>query len=89
MRARWIIFQAVSSVWGTEIQKWVHIDLIIKYAESAANNQVFSARWLIGKTNPGGKVILIGRKDRVNAIALNLDAACRGDEYRKVFVATV
>src|SRR5438876_2654197 len=62
-RTRWIVLQTVRSVWRTEVQEWVHIDLVIEHADAAAHDQVFPAGGLIGETEPWSKIVFVGRED--------------------------
>src|SRR5712691_695715 len=89
---RWtsrVVLQPIRGVRWAEVQERVHVDLIVEDADPAANDQVFSARWLIGEAKAGGEVVLVTRKDVADAIALNLDATRGRNKDRKVLMAAV
>ncbi len=81
-------FQTVSIVGRPEIEERVHVDLVVVDTDAAADDQIFTFCRLVGKAEPGSKIVLVPRKDRTNAIALDLDAA-GGDEDGEVFAVVV
>src|SRR6202008_2176249 len=72
-----VVFQTVGGIGWPEIEEGVHVDLIVKDTEGAAHDQVFSFCRLVGKAKSRSKIVLVTGKDRIDAIALDLDAGGR------------
>src|SRR6266567_328889 len=84
-----VVFQSVGRVGRTEVEEWVHVDLVIEDTDSAAHDQVLSARRLIGEAKPWSKIVLVGREDGADAIALNLNSTGGRNKDRKILVSAV
>src|ERR1700722_4207867 len=88
-RTSWIVLKTVGVVRRTEVQERIHVDLVIEDADSAAPNQVVPARRLIGEANPWSEIVLVGREDGADTIALNLDTSRGWNEHRQVLGGAV
>ncbi len=89
MRANWVVLQAIRSAnRRPKIEEWIHVDLIEKDANSAADNEILSVRWLVGEPDTRSEVVLVRRKDRIDAISLDLKSF-PDHKHCQVFVRTV
>src|SRR6266446_2506971 len=84
-----IVLKPVGIIRRPEVQERVHVDLVIVHTDSAAHDEVFPACRLISKAQAWSKIVFVGREDRADAIALNLDAAGGRNKYRQVLGGAV
>src|SRR5439155_7423074 len=68
----------------TEIQEWVHVDLVVEHAEPATNYQIPILSRLISEAEPWRHVISIWRENGIDALPLDQQPAPT-DENRQVF----
>jgi hypothetical protein len=69
-----IILKAIRRADGrAEIQEWVHIDLIEEGSEAAAHHQ--TGRKLVSAAKSRREVFVVGRKDRIDTLSLDLEPA--------------
>src|SRR5580704_1252629 len=84
-----VILQAVSTgYWRAEIKKGVHVDLVVEHANPAPHHKVIAGRRLVGKSEAWRDIILVGRENGIDSIALNLQPLI-WDENRKILVQAV
>src|SRR5205807_2262592 len=62
MWASGIILKPVGIVWRTEVEEWVHVDLVVVDADTSAHHQVASFHRLIGESHARSEVVLVWRE---------------------------
>src|SRR5439155_8698297 len=72
---------------GAEIQEWIHIDLIVEDANSAANDKIALRVGLISESDSRSKVVSIRREDGINATSLDQQAFPRDKHGDVLLVA--
>ena len=71
-----------------EVQERVHVDLIVEHANSAAHHQIAIGFRLVRESEPGRKVVPVGREDGVDAVTLDQHASS-GNKDSEVLVVAV
>src|SRR5258708_7329439 len=62
MWASRIILKPIGIVWRTEVEEWVHVDLVVVDADTSAHHQVASFQRLIGESHARSEVVLVWRE---------------------------
>ena len=68
-----------------EIEKGVHVDLIVIDPDSTAHDQIAALHWFICKTESGGNVVSIRRENGIDPVPLNQESLS-WDKDREILV---
>src|SRR5438270_6052447 len=86
--ARVVLQTICSGASRPEIKERVHVDLVEEDADSAAHHEALARGGLVSKAKPRCKVVAVGGENRVDAIALDQQAAIRRKDCQ-VLIHTV